>query len=122
MARKKQAGAGKSQGAGAQKKEISRGTAKMKAAADKALEEHSNEIVESLYQGVMGGNNISAKLLFALAEGQIDFEDEAVVHRLCKLAEQLSSEPEWEGEEMDAETKMEFKEVLNKGEESRLID
>jgi len=118
LARKKQAGAGKAKGAGGRKNEVSRGTAKLKAAADKTLEEHSAEIAESLLHELMGGNNMSAKLLFALAEGQIDFEDEAAVHQLCRLAERLSSEPEWEGGEMDAEAEREIKEVLNKGKES----
>ena len=101
-ARQRKAVQGKPRGTEAQKN-ISRGTAKMKAAADKALENNSEKIADSLLNGVIRGDNMSVKLLFALAEGQIDCEDEAVVRHLCSLAEKLAAEPQWTGEEIEAE-------------------
>jgi hypothetical protein len=70
----------------------------LKAAADKKLEEKSDEIAESLLRSLLDGNVTSAKLLIALAEGQIDCEDEAMVERLYSLAEELGKEPEWKGD------------------------
>jgi nickel-dependent lactate racemase len=70
----------------------------MKAAADKTVAKHSDEIAKSLLDSLRKGNLNSAKLLFALAEGQIDLEDEEVMQRLCSYAEKLASEPEWNGE------------------------
>ena len=106
MAKKKIAVQGKPQGAGAQKKSVGRGTAKMKAAADKALENNSEEIAQTLVEKTIAGNSTSARLLFALAEGQADCEDEPVAQCLSSLAKELASEPEWDGEldEAEAET------------------
>jgi hypothetical protein len=75
----------------------------MNEAADKTLEEHSDEIAKSLYKGLLSGNATCAKLLLALAEGQIDCENEVVMQRVCSLAEKLAAEPEWVGELDDAE-------------------
>ena len=75
----------------------------MKAAADKALETNSEAIAKTLVKKTIAGNSTSARLLFALAEGQIDCEDEPVVQRLCSLAEELASEPQWDGELDEAE-------------------
>jgi hypothetical protein len=102
LGRQRQAGVGKPHGPGAPKKAVSRGSSKLNAAAGKALEKHSDEIVKSLYDSTINGNVISAKLLFALAEGQIDCEDEALVLRLFSYAEKLASEPEWDGETNEA--------------------
>lgn len=102
-ARQRQAVAGRPRGAGVRKQAVSRGTAKMKAAADKKLEDNSEEIAQALLDKTLGGNTTSAKLLFALAEGQIDCEDEVVMRRLCSLAEKLASEPEWAGEDLEAD-------------------
>ena len=98
LARERQAVVRKPRGSGAKKKASSRGTAKMNAAADKTLEENSEKIALSLLESTLGGNASSAKLLFALAEGQIDCEDEGMVRRLYSLAEKLAAEPEWDGE------------------------
>ena len=98
VARKKQAVRGKARGTAAQKKAPGRGTAKMKAAADKTLEVNSREIAKALLAKTLEGNSTSAKLLFALAEGQIDCEDEPAVQRLRSLAEELAAEPQWNGE------------------------
>ncbi|MGA3082159.1 MAG: hypothetical protein ABSD44_12340 [Terracidiphilus sp.] len=98
MARTRQAVAGGPRGTGAQQKTVSRGSAKLKAAADKKLEENSEAIAKSLYENLIRGNATSAKLLFALAEGQIDCEDEAMVQHFYSLAEELGKEPEWKGD------------------------
>lgn len=98
LAREKKAVQGKPRGTGAKKKPVSRGTAKMKAEADKTLAVNSKQIAKALLDKTLAGNTTSAKLLFALAEGQIDCEDEPVVRRLCSLAEELASEPQWNGE------------------------
>ena len=98
LARQKKAAAGRPHGTGAQKKASGRGRAKLNAAADKTLEENSEKIAMSLLESTLGGNASSAKLLFALAEGQIDCEDEGMVRCLYSLAEKLAAEPEWDGD------------------------
>lgn len=85
-----------------QKNAVNRGRAKMNAAADKTLELNSEIIAKSLLESTLGGNATSAKLLIALAEGQINFEDEAVMQRLCSLAEKLAAEPQWSGDAVEA--------------------
>jgi len=112
----RQAVLGTSRGTGAQqKKAVGRGTAKMRAAADKALQDNCNKIAESLLASIRKGNSNSAKLLFALAEGQIDCEDEVAIERLCSLAEKLAKEPEWVGELDDAEMETILEESEQKG-------
>jgi hypothetical protein len=98
LARQKKAIAGRPHGTGTQKKASGRGRAKLNAAADKTLEKNSEKIALSLLESTLGGNASSAKLLFALADGQIDCEDEGMVRRLYSLAEKLAAEPEWDGE------------------------
>lgn len=95
LASERRAVVNKPSGTGARKKAVGRGTAKMTAAAGETLEKNSDEIAKSLLESTLGGNASSAKLLFALAEGQIDCEDEVVMRRLCSFAESLASEPEW---------------------------
>jgi len=106
LARERQAAGRRPHGTGARKQAVSRGTAKMKEAADLAMEALSDEIATSLLDRTVGGNATIAKVLFALAEGQIDCEDEAVMERLCSFAERLASEPTWTGpvDEEEAET------------------
>ena len=98
----KQAVVKKPRGTGAQQK-VRRGRAKLNAAADKALEVFSEEIVFSLLEKTIDGNITSAKLLVALAEGQFDCEDEGTMRSLLSLAERLAAEPECRGEVIDAE-------------------
>jgi hypothetical protein len=88
-----------------QMKKVSRGSAKMKAAADKTLEKHSEQIAFSLLSGTLRGNVTSARLLIALAEGQTDSGDEKSQQGNCSLAEKLASEPEWIGEASEAATR-----------------
>jgi hypothetical protein len=106
VAKKSRAVRRKPGGTGTEKKRVGRGRAKMKEAADKTLEANSDKIAKSLLKKTLAGNNVSAKLLITLAEGQIDCEDEAAVQHLCSLAEELASEPEWDGEldETEAES------------------
>ena len=91
----------KPSGTGLEKKIVSRGTAKMKAAADKALEDNGDEITKGLTESAKKGNATSAKLLLALADGQIDCEDEAVVEQPCSYAKKLAREPKWNGPEAE---------------------
>jgi hypothetical protein len=113
VARQRQAVAGRSHGTGSGKKAVSRLTEKMKAAAGETLEENSETIADSLYLSMMGGSATNAKLLFALAEGQIDCEDGVVMERLCSLADKLASEKSWTGpgDEAEAETGFEEREL-----------
>jgi hypothetical protein len=74
LARERQAAGRRPHGTGARKQAVSRGTAKMKEAADLAMEALSDEIATSLLDRTVGGNATIAKVLFALAEGQIDCE------------------------------------------------
>jgi hypothetical protein len=108
VARQKKAVQGKPRGTGARKKMAGRGTAKMKAAADKTLSVNSEEIAQALLNKTLAGNTTSAKLLFALAEGQIDCDDEAISGALCSQAQELASEPEWDGEVTETEAETSF--------------
>jgi hypothetical protein len=94
LGRQRLAAQEKPRGTGALKKAVSRERAKITEAAAKTLEGHSEEIAESLYKSLLDGNATCAKLLFALAEGQIDCENEAVMERVWSLAEKLAAEPE----------------------------
>lgn len=98
LAGEKQAAVQKPRGRGAQTKKVSRGRASLNAAAGKALENNSDAIAHALLTSILSGDWTSAKLLFALADGQIDCENEVVMRRLVTLAEELAAEPEWKGE------------------------
>ena len=101
LGRQRQIVVKKSSGTGLEKKAVSRGTAKMKAEADKALAEHGNAITTALTDNAKKGNATCARLLLALADGQIDCEDEVVMEQLCSYAEKLAKEPPWEGPEAE---------------------
>jgi len=105
VARQKKAAKGKPLGTETKKK-IGRGTAKMKAAADKALQKNSVEIVQSLVDNTIAGNSTSARLLFALAEAQADCEEEPAAERPCSLAKEMASEAQWDGELDEAEAEI----------------
>jgi hypothetical protein len=113
----RQAMFGTSRGTGAQqKKAVGRGTAKMRAAADKALQDNCKKIANSLLAGIRKGNSNSAKLLFALAEGHIDLEGEETVQQLCSLAEQLAAEEQWEEPATEgSEARVKQGEPMNEG-------
>jgi hypothetical protein len=74
----------------------------MNAAADKALGLFSTEIAYILAHKTMNGSEASAKILFALADGQIDCEDEGIMESLLSLAEKLAAEAECSDEAIDA--------------------
>ncbi|MGB7984874.1 MAG: hypothetical protein WCF54_06920 [Terracidiphilus sp.] len=95
VARQRQAVVKKPRGVGFQQNKVSRGKARMNAAADKILEQNSDEIAKSLLKQALDGNTTSVKLLFALADGQFDCENEGVMQNLLSLAEKLASEPEF---------------------------
>jgi hypothetical protein len=93
----------KSSGTGFEKKKVSPGTAKMSVAADKALEDHSKVITDALAENAKKGNATCVKLLLALADGQIDCEDEVVMEQLCSYADKLAAEEQWDGPEPEPE-------------------
>jgi hypothetical protein len=97
LAKKKQAVSSKSRGRGSEK-QLGRGRTKLNKAAEKKLEENSEKIVQSLLDCTLKGNVSGARLLIALADGEIDCENEEVMQRLCSYAEGLASEPEWKGD------------------------
>lgn len=107
LARQRQA-AGKPRKTGAKQKAGSRGTSKMSAAANKTLEENSEEIAKSLLKSTLGGNVNSAKLLFSLADGQKEYKDEVVRQCLRSRADKLAAEPEWPAELMETGSEMDF--------------
>jgi hypothetical protein len=84
---------------GLQKKAVSPGTAKMSVAADKALKDNSDVITTALTVNAKKGNATCVKLLLALADGQIDCEDEVVMEQLCSYADKLAAEKQWDGPE-----------------------
>jgi hypothetical protein len=100
LARQRQAVVKKSHGSGMQKTG-GRGTAKLRATADLYVEVYSDEIVESLYKKTVGGNTTAARILFALAAGMIDCENQEVMQQLCSYAEKLSAEPKWPGKTIE---------------------
>jgi hypothetical protein len=102
LARERQAVLKRPRGAGAQKVKVSPGKARLNAAADKTLELFSQEIAFSLLRKTIDGNATSAKLLFALADGQFNCEDESVVQGLLSLAEKLAAEPQYSDEKEEA--------------------
>lgn len=91
----------KPSGTGLEKKVVSRGTAKMKAAADKALEDNSKKITDALTESAIKGNATCTRLLLALADGQINCEDEVVMEQLCSYADKLAAERQWDGPEAE---------------------
>jgi len=95
-------------GTGAQKKAGGRGTVKMNAAATKTLEEYCEKITNALAEKSIAGNVNCAKLLIAMADGHIDFEDEGLMRRLSSMAEDLASEAEWSGEVSEADAGTSF--------------
>lgn len=105
VARQKQVAAKKPHGTGSQQNKVSRGKAKMNAAADRMLEKNRESIAKTLLKKTLEGNMTSAKLLFALAEGQFDCEDATTVKHLLSLAEKLASEPQCSEEMIDAKSK-----------------
>jgi hypothetical protein len=114
----RQAAFGRPRGAGAQqKKAVGRGTAKMRAAADKALEDNSEKIANSLVTSIESGNVSSAKLLCSLAEGHIAEEDAGTAQPTYSLAKQLAVEKQWEERPVEgcAEAGQKQSEPLNKG-------
>jgi electron transfer flavoprotein alpha subunit len=102
VAGQRQAVVKKPRGAGAQKKRVNPGRARLSKAADENLAVFSEDIAFMLLEKTIKGDVTSAKLLVALAEGQFDCEDEGTVRTLLSLAERLAAEPECSGVVIDA--------------------
>jgi hypothetical protein len=109
LARKWQAAAGRPRGTGAQA--VNPGKAKLIVAMDKKVGENSDKIAQKLIDTVLSNDWTGAKLLFALADGLIDCENQEVVSQLCSYAEKLASERQLTGDEVDAAAKREQDEV-----------
>ena len=73
----------------------------MAEAADKALEVSGSTIVDALTESAKKGNATCTKLLLALADGQIDCEEEEVMEQPCSYADKLAREPQWDGPEAE---------------------
>ena len=93
--------------ASARRKTGGRGSVKMSEAAGRALELNSEEIAATLLKSTLEGNVNSAKLLFALAEGQTSAEEQEkkAEKKNRSVAEMLGMEPEWKEEVKTAEEK-----------------
>jgi hypothetical protein len=92
---------GKSKATG--KKTSGRGASKLSEAADKTLEENSDKIAKSLLESTLKGNIHSARLLVTLAEVKGENENAGRKRRVRSKATKLAAEPQWRGDETDAE-------------------
>jgi hypothetical protein len=80
----------KAKGAGSVKK-----ARKLNKAVFKLVDENASVIAQSLYEGTVHGNAVSARLLMELAGGNVAAEDAKVMQPLRSLALDLAAEPEW---------------------------
>ena len=87
LSRKWQAAAGKPRGTGAQA--VNPGKAMLIKAMDRKFGENSEKIAQKLIDTVLGNDWTGAKLLYAMADGQIDCENVAVVSTLYSYAQTL---------------------------------
>jgi hypothetical protein len=101
LGRQRQMVVKKQSGTWLQKNAVSCGTAKMSVAADKYLKDNSDDITKALTENAKKGNATCVKLLLALADGQIDCEDEVVMEQLCSYADKLAAEKQWDGPEAE---------------------
>ena len=103
FATNRQAAFGKPRGTGVQPQAVNPGKAKLNAQADMKLRDFSVTIVDALYNNLVEkGNMVSAKLLFALADGRINCEDPVVMKKLCRYAATLKSEQQVPDAEVEA--------------------
>jgi len=111
FATKRQAAFGKPRGTGVQPQAVNPGKAMLNAEADKKVGDNRATIVDALFNSLIKkGNMVSAKLLFALADGRINCEDPVVMKKLCRYAARLASEPELTDVEVEALTENELDE------------
>ena len=111
FARMRQAAVGKPRGTGVQPQAVNPGKAMLNAEADKKVGDNRAKIVNALFNNLIKkGNMVSAKLLFALADGRINCEDPVVMKKLCRYAARLASEPELTDVEVEALTENELDE------------
>ena len=101
VARKWQAAAGKPRGT--ETKAVNPGKATLIKAMDRKFGENSEKIAQKLIDTVLGNDWTGAKLLYAMADGQINCEDPVVMSQLCSYAEGLESERQLTGDEVVAE-------------------
>jgi len=75
--------------------------------AFKIVEERAGKIAEPLMKSTIDGHVMSTRLLVELAEGDVDVEEALLKRPLRSLALQLAEQPQWKGEDPDAEAEME---------------
>jgi hypothetical protein len=96
-ARRKQAVLGKANAGGTFKK-----VKKLNEEALKLVDEKAAEIAKSLYDSTLDGHVLSARLLLELAQGNAEVEEAMVMRPLRSLALDLTAEPEWPRDSLDA--------------------
>ena len=85
------------------------------------VEEEAHRIAQALVESAKKGDKTSARLLVELGEGEAEAGEVVKERRLFGLAAKLAAEPQWPldlpeegwGEEIDAETEAEGKEVVS---------
>ena len=103
LAGMRKAAAGRPHGTGVQPQAVNPGKAMLNAQADMKLRDNRATIVDTLYNCLVNDKNmVSAKLLFALADGRINCEDPVVMKELCRFAATLKSEQQVPDAEVDA--------------------
>ena len=103
-AKKKKATKKKPRGEGNQKKAASREEEQLKTTADEKLRANSVRITNSLLDKLMQGDVACGKFLIELADERNDGEDKAEIDPPRSIAQELASEPEWQGEPDEDET------------------
>ncbi len=79
---------------------------KLSKEALRLLDENAPEIALALYNSTIKGHVLSAKLLVDLGEGNVDAEEAINMRPLRSLALELAQEPEWQGEDFEADAAM----------------
>ena len=69
---------------------------KLSKEALKTLDDSAVLIIRALYDSTLKGHVLSAKLLVALGEGNVDAEDAIIIRPLRSLALELAKEPQWQ--------------------------
>ena len=80
------------------------GAAKMRDAADRILQNYSEEIAEALYESAKSGHIHSTKLLCALAEDRHDAGDPEIAQMRESLAAEWAADQHWFASVTDAES------------------
>jgi chaperonin GroEL (HSP60 family) len=74
---------------------------KLSTEALKTLDDNAVLIVRALYNSTLKGHVLSAKLLVALGEGNVDAEDAIIIRPLRSIALELANEAQWQDENLE---------------------